>query len=175
MPVTAGENRAPSWSVPSPTRLARTPRPIAVATNVTTGGAPLRTSASETTTVTAAAISNAMVRRPRTARMGIDDAPDQGGLRRDGAGFGLTGEGSREDATASRVGFEPTTKGLKVPCSAAELPAHGRRYHAHIEASGASVGGARRRGTPTGTPLAGDRCTEHGAVGDTVAREGRIA
>jgi hypothetical protein len=24
---------------------------------------------------------------------------------------------------ASRVGFEPTTKGLKVPCSAAELPA----------------------------------------------------
>ena len=29
---------------------------------------------------------------------------------------------------ASRVGFEPTTKGLKVPCSAAELPAHGRAY-----------------------------------------------
>jgi hypothetical protein len=24
---------------------------------------------------------------------------------------------------ASRVGFEPTTKGLKVPCSATELPA----------------------------------------------------
>ena len=28
-----------------------------------------------------------------------------------------------ERAVASRVGFEPTTKGLKVPCSAAELPA----------------------------------------------------
>ena len=26
---------------------------------------------------------------------------------------------------ASRVGFEPTTKGLKVPCSATELPARG--------------------------------------------------
>ena len=24
----------------------------------------------------------------------------------------------------SRVGFEPTTKGLKVPCSTTELPAH---------------------------------------------------
>jgi hypothetical protein len=28
---------------------------------------------------------------------------------------------------ASRVGFEPTTKGLKVPCSATELPARGDR------------------------------------------------
>ena len=30
------------------------------------------------------------------------------------------------EAKASRVGFEPTTKGLKVPCSAAELPARGQ-------------------------------------------------
>ena len=31
-----------------------------------------------------------------------------------------------DDALASRVGFEPTTKGLKVPCSTAELPARGK-------------------------------------------------
>src|SRR6185437_11632013 len=30
---------------------------------------------------------------------------------------------------ASRVGFEPTTKGLKVPCSATELPAREGPYH----------------------------------------------
>ena len=28
----------------------------------------------------------------------------------------------------SRVGIEPTTHGLKVRCSTAELPAHGREY-----------------------------------------------
>jgi hypothetical protein len=32
-----------------------------------------------------------------------------------------------ERDVASRVGFEPTTKGLKVPCSATELPARGRK------------------------------------------------
>jgi hypothetical protein len=43
----------------------------------------------------------------------------------------VTGEGSREDEIASRVGFEPTTKGLKVPCSAAELPARRQRTRCH--------------------------------------------
>ena len=38
-------------------------------------------------------------------------------------------------ALASRVGFEPTTKGLKVPCSTAELPAHERPYHVQIRPS----------------------------------------
>ena len=33
---------------------------------------------------------------------------------------------------ASRVGFEPTTKGLKVPCSATELPAREGPYHVPI-------------------------------------------
>src|SRR6188768_1456655 len=33
---------------------------------------------------------------------------------------------------ASRVGFEPTTKGLKVPCSATELPARPAPYHVPI-------------------------------------------
>ena len=28
----------------------------------------------------------------------------------------------------SRVGIEPTTHGLKVRCSTAELPAHGKEY-----------------------------------------------
>src|SRR6188768_878686 len=46
---------------------------------------------------------------------------------------------------ASRVGFEPTTKGLKVPCSTAELPAHERRYHAQIGASYDEIPGAMRQ------------------------------
>jgi hypothetical protein len=37
-----------------------------------------------------------------------------------------------DSASASRVGFEPTTKGLKVPCSATELPARRRPYHVQI-------------------------------------------
>src|SRR6188768_2668739 len=32
----------------------------------------------------------------------------------------------------SRVGFEPTTKGLKVPCSTTELPARLGPYHVQI-------------------------------------------
>ena len=36
--------------------------------------------------------------------------------------------GHRPTIVASRVGFEPTTKGLKVPCSTAELPARGKGY-----------------------------------------------
>jgi hypothetical protein len=35
--------------------------------------------------------------------------------------------GRARQGLASRVGFEPTTKGLKVPCSTAELPAHRQR------------------------------------------------
>src|SRR3954453_21154143 len=45
--------------------------------------------------------------------------------------------------SASRGGFEPTTKGLKVPCSTAELPARGRPYHAQIGLSGRSRAVAR--------------------------------
>ena len=42
---------------------------------------------------------------------------------------------------ASRVGFEPTTKGLKVPCSAAELPARRQRTRCrHRRLSGSRPG-----------------------------------
>jgi hypothetical protein len=35
----------------------------------------------------------------------------------------------RRIGVEGRVGFEPTTGGLKVPCSTAELPARPRPYH----------------------------------------------
>src|SRR3954469_10386478 len=54
--------------------------------------------------------------------------------------------------SASRVGFEPTTKGLKVPCSTAELPAHRRRYHAQNSPSGDSVSHVGSDGTPIVQP-----------------------
>ena len=77
IPVAAGDRRAPIWSVPSPTRLARSPSPTAVAAKVTTAGAPVRTRTNETTTATTAAMNSAMVRRPRMDSMGIGDAPDE--------------------------------------------------------------------------------------------------
>ena len=51
------------------------------------------------------------------------------GWRRGAQRVPVTGRGLGDAAMehqASRVGFEPTTKGLKVPCSAAELPARGQ-------------------------------------------------
>ena len=66
---------------------------------------------------------------------------------------------------ASRVGFEPTTKGLKVPCSAAELPAREGPYHVRIGPSDvAGMGCVRfparakmRHGRLVGTGRRGDR------------------
>src|SRR3990170_2843458 len=45
---------------------------------------------------------------------------------------------------ASRVGFEPTTQGLKVPCSAAELPARTGPYHVQIGHRGLGDSGESR-------------------------------
>ena len=72
-----------------------------------------------------------------------------------------SGEGSREDEIASRVGFEPTTKGLKVPCSAAELPAREQRTRCQPPKAIRSRG--LRRRCPVGW------CGEAG--GETVARD----
>jgi hypothetical protein len=61
------------------------------------------------------------------------DQADVGEDRRDEQATQGSAEPSDHHLTctqASRVGFEPTTKGLKVPCSTAELPAHERPYHA---------------------------------------------
>ena len=126
-----------------------------------------------------------MVRRPSTDRMGIEDAPDQGGLRRDRRASVVAGEGSREDEIASRVGFEPTTKGLKVPCSAAELPARRQGTRCHrpegdiglrnpcIDALAGSVTGRTERGNCRASVAAGGRAamleraaTSRGSFGD---------
>ena len=55
---------------------------------------------------------------------------------------------------ASRVGIEPTTKGLKVPCSTAELPAREKgpfTFRSGIPGPRVTPADARR--TPVGTPL----------------------
>ncbi len=53
--------------------------------------------------------------------------------RRENLESSLPGSGG----SVSREGFEPSTKGLKVPCSTAELPARRGPYHVRIEPSGA--------------------------------------
>src|SRR4051794_3377319 len=54
---------------------------------------------------------------------------------------------SRVEWVEGRVGFEPTTRGLKVPCSAAELPAH--RYVASSRSVGADYWRFGLRPRPT--------------------------
>ena len=69
---------------------------------------------------------------------------------------------------ASRVGFEPTTKGLKVPCSATELPARDGPYHVQIGSS---------EGDPTRSCPSPDTCPDHHGVTDEArspqVRQGR--
>ena len=42
--------------------------------------------------------------------------------------LGIGARQAQRVVVVSRVGIEPTTHGLKVRCSTAELPAHGRKY-----------------------------------------------
>jgi hypothetical protein len=52
------------------------------------------------------------------------------------------GRDSQTAPVVSRVGFEPTTKGLKVPCSTTELPARIGPYHVQIGRSPVDSGGS---------------------------------
>jgi hypothetical protein len=55
---------------------------------------------------------------------------------------------------ASRVGIEPTTQGLKVPCSTAELPA--RKSHYQSRATMAELSDSRTRRPLTEQIATGD-------------------
>ena len=66
--------------------------------------------------------------------------------------LGIDARRLQRGVVVSRVGVEPTTHGLKVRCSTAELPAHGKEY-TQREGEIASTGAATAP-VPSSAPLA---------------------